>query len=288
MTQEQAEAWWAKMEFVGDFVRHYIGMDKEAAWNDIQASMAAMIQLDGEGDSFGSKMVRKAFDRINGKAAIASAENGKLGGRPPKKDKAAGGDTREDSQDLTDTHKGVTLEQTTPAATIENGRPQRCREGDMVLGRGNGSPTPVPENVGEIKADVSTSAISTMAVEDLTPPLDSTKKATPTSIASPLKKYPHGEFQNVMLTVDESAKLCMKLGPSADTLIEELSQYLASSTKAKYKSHYATLLNWSRRKAAEAEPKKRFKTTEDISRENYEASKARLDAYFAAKERKEA
>lgn len=124
------------------------------------------------------------------------------------------------------------------------------------------------------------------AVEELPP--DGSKKVNLPSTAFSSKKFPNGEFQNVMLTVDESAKLYMKLGHSADALIEELSQYLASSTKAKYKSHYATLLNWSRRKDAEAEPKKRYKTTEDISRENYEASKARLDAYFAAKERKEA
>ena len=400
MTQEQAEAWWAKMEFVGDFVRHYIGMDKEAAWNDIQESMAAMLQLDGEGDSFGSKMVRKAKERMNGKAALASAENGKLGGRPAKKDKAAGGYTREDSQDVTNaaTPEGVStggalLESETPAATI-NGtdaanrkdavdhlglrpsvptfealdaykgesntgstvpevRPESGTiEGDAATREGaeaftcreSGATAPttvstnmrrVPQNEAPAhgfsggrtaqgtmsrspeaaaqsgkdydQATVSTTTISTngprqapshggsvanisgtaggSAKPEAAGGESSSKDSDKSSLPAD-KKYPNGEFKNVMLTVEESAKLCIKFGPEAVAMIEELSQYLASSPKAKYKSHYATLLTWQRRKAKEEEPKRRFKTTEEISQENYEISKRRLDAYFAAKEKK--
>lgn len=73
-------------------------------------------------------------------------------------------------------------------------------------------------------------------------------------------KRPHGEFGNVMLTDDEFAKLCEKC-PDADELITELDQYIESQGKTKkYKSHYATLLNWSRRKAQEAKQKKGYKT----------------------------
>lgn len=58
-----------------------------------------------------------------------------------------------------------------------------------------------------------------------------------------------GEFKNVELTEDEYKKLLEKIGENnAHILIEELSGYLKSTGKNKYKNHYATLLNWARRK----------------------------------------
>jgi predicted patatin/cPLA2 family phospholipase len=81
-------------------------------------------------------------------------------------------------------------------------------------------------------------------------------------------KHPHGEFGNVMLTDDEFAKLCEKC-QDADSLITELDQYIESQGKTKkYKSHYATLLNWSRRKASESKPQQRYKNFEEQNREN--------------------
>ena len=94
-------------------------------------------------------------------------------------------------------------------------------------------------------------------------------------------KRPHGEFGNVLLTDDEFAKLCEKC-TDADALITELDQYIESQGKAKkYKSHYATLLNWSRRKAQESKPKQGYMTSDDISKKNYQESKARLEAMFS-------
>lgn len=58
----------------------------------------------------------------------------------------------------------------------------------------------------------------------------------------------YGEFKNVKLSDDEKVKLINKYGrDEAKKLVEELSTYLSSSGK-RYKSHYATLLNWARRK----------------------------------------
>lgn len=56
-------------------------------------------------------------------------------------------------------------------------------------------------------------------------------------------KYIYGEFKNVKLTKDEYHKL-----EKSNLLpyIEKLSSYMASRNK-KYKSHYATILNWSRK-----------------------------------------
>ena len=62
-------------------------------------------------------------------------------------------------------------------------------------------------------------------------------------------KVSHGEFQNVLLTADEYSKLITKYGetPTAD-LIERLSRYVESAGK-KYRSHYATILEWESRDA---------------------------------------
>jgi hypothetical protein len=62
------------------------------------------------------------------------------------------------------------------------------------------------------------------------------------------RKSVFGTFQNVKLTEEEEKKLQDKFGISAtDSLIEELSEGIASKGY-KYKDHYATVLNWARRK----------------------------------------
>ena len=73
-----------------------------------------------------------------------------------------------------------------------------------------------------------------------------------TKITEPAKNT-YGEFGNVKMTTAEFEKLVKAEGAErANALIEELSSYLASSGK-RYKSHYATLLNWGRRKDNEGE-----------------------------------
>ena len=73
-----------------------------------------------------------------------------------------------------------------------------------------------------------------------------------TKITEPAKNT-YGEFGNVKMTTAEFEKFVQAVGAErANALIEELSSYLASSGK-RYKSHYATLLNWGRRKDKEGE-----------------------------------
>lgn len=63
-----------------------------------------------------------------------------------------------------------------------------------------------------------------------------------------IDKTTHGELKNVFLSDDEYKKLVERYGRSAiSQLIGELSTYMASSGK-RYKDHYATLLNWAKRK----------------------------------------
>lgn len=59
------------------------------------------------------------------------------------------------------------------------------------------------------------------------------------------KKSQYGIFKNVLLTDDEYHKLRERYTDFADR-IERLSGYIESTGK-KYKSHYATILNWARR-----------------------------------------
>ena len=62
-----------------------------------------------------------------------------------------------------------------------------------------------------------------------------------------INKEKYGEFENVLLTNEEYHKL-----EESNLLpyIEKLSSYIASKGK-KYKSHYATILNWSRKEHKE-------------------------------------
>lgn len=58
-------------------------------------------------------------------------------------------------------------------------------------------------------------------------------------------KHKYGEYNNVLLTDEELDKLKTKF-PDWENRIERLSEYMASTGKA-YKSHYVTILSWSRR-----------------------------------------
>lgn len=80
-----AEPFWAKVLF-REFIAHFIALNSEERAKDIEQSLIALTRLDSSGSSFGSKMVKWSEERMNGSAAKASAENGKMGGRPPTKD----------------------------------------------------------------------------------------------------------------------------------------------------------------------------------------------------------
>ena len=53
----------------------------------------------------------------------------------------------------------------------------------------------------------------------------------------------YGKFQNVFLTDEEHQRLQNQFSRETPLLIERLSSYIASKGK-RYKSHYATILNW--------------------------------------------
>ena len=206
----------------------------------------------------------------------------------------ADGDIREDSLNVTDGSNAALLESGTSANHYDQESNPACAgvnldsahktSPDASSGNAEGVNFNGSHN-GRSRA-VSTSATSGQTIE--APLRPGAGEVTPESVSAkpspalpvPAKKA-HGEFGNVLLTDDEFAKLCGKCA-DADSLITELDQYIESQGKTKkYKSHYATLLNWSRRKAQESKPKQGYMTSDDISKKNYEESKARLEAMFS-------
>lgn len=72
------------------------------------------------------------------------------------------------------------------------------------------------------------------------------KESTPTQDIVILKDT-HGELGNVKLSKEELEKLVATLGKyDTESQITNLDLYIAKNGKDKYKSHYATILSWSR------------------------------------------
>lgn len=65
------------------------------------------------------------------------------------------------------------------------------------------------------------------------------------------EKISFGEFKNVLLSEEELEKLKQRF-PDYELRIEKLSNYIASKGD-KYKSHYATILNWARNEKKESD-----------------------------------
>lgn len=75
-----------------------------------------------------------------------------------------------------------------------------------------------------------------------------------------IDKNVYGEFGKVLLTLEEYKKLIEKYGDkNTQILITQLDTGIASKGY-KYKSHYATILNWARRKYTEHAERKSLQT----------------------------
>ena len=242
--------WWAKVEFK-DFIRHFRKLNDEQIIEDVRKSMDDLENFEKDSDSFGSMMIRLSLEFDNWPSTVARRENGKKGGRPRKS--TADGDTREDSLNVTDGSNAALLESGTSANIYGEGSAENVRERTSA----KELPSPI------VKTDPK--PVKTEKVE----------------VKPPSAKHPHGEFENIMLTTEEYIKLCERL-ENADELINEADQYFeAQPDKAKkYKSHYAMLLSWDRRRKDAERPKQGFMTSDDISRRNAEESHRRLAAMF--------
>lgn len=74
------------------------------------------------------------------------------------------------------------------------------------------------------------------------------------SLPNGKEKEKHGEFKNVLLSEEELEKLKERFPYDWQDKIEHLSQYMKSKGK-RYKSHYATILDWARRDAKKSDGK---------------------------------
>lgn len=89
--------------------------------------------------------------------------------------------------------------------------------------------------------------------EPLTEPLtDTNKNDKNVKNEKNEKKNIYGTFDNVKLTDDEYSKLQQRF-PDYQDRIDNLSEYMSSKHK-RYSSHYATILNWSRRDNKQSKP----------------------------------
>ena len=151
-----SDTFWSRVLFK-DFIRHFRKMTPEQVAEDIAASMDTLDDLNPDGDSFGSLMVRWANDRMNGAFATAARENGKKGGRPRKQETTADAPTREDGEFKSDSGDAGNLESATSAnISVNDGCSRQSRRtGTAVpeLRRAAHSPAPVRSS-GPMPADV--------------------------------------------------------------------------------------------------------------------------------------
>lgn len=71
---------------------------------------------------------------------------------------------------------------------------------------------------------------------------------------APAPKREHGEYKNVLLTDEELAKLQAEYPADYESMIENLSSYMASK-KVSYESHYATIRRWAKEDKQKANEK---------------------------------
>ena len=88
-------------------------------------------------------------------------------------------------------------------------------------------------------------------------------------------KKTHGEFMNVCLSDEEVEKIKEK---GLESLIDELSEYIESSGK-KYKSHYATILQWARKRKQQTQSKGNERHTHKEGNAKYDIAKCEKILY---------
>lgn len=148
-----SDTFWSRVLFK-DFIRHFRKMTPEQVAEDIAASMDALDDLNPDGDSFGSLMVRWANDRMNGAFATAARENGKKGGRPRKEQETtADAPAREDGEFKSDIGDDGNLESATSANNSEARESRRTGTAVPELRRAAHSPAPVRSS-GPMPANV--------------------------------------------------------------------------------------------------------------------------------------
>lgn len=224
------DSFWTKVLW-SRFIKHFRKLTDEQIIKDIHESMDALEDNDANGDSFGAKMVAWANERRNDKAAVASRENGNLGGRPKKTTEGAAngnnadesatafeslgspkpstdGDTRKDSLNMTTVRKNGALESGTSVEKFSSSQSDQRRAGGML-------------------------------------PSSSLKPPARSGAVDVLNLAYSGEFGNVRLTQEQYAQLGIKFGnqQKLNRAIDSLSCQIENGEKNPA-NHYAELVKW--------------------------------------------
>lgn len=294
------DRFYARVEF-RDFIRHFRKLDDAAIVADVQQSMDDIDNLNDEGSSFGSLMVKWSLARKE--RYPKAVENGRKGGRPRKQKELDALVSRPKSLPGTSSGNGEALND--EGATAPAGQSFEARQAapGAQLESASGQPsTPAPVSAhgnaaegglltpwygpGTGETFDGDAATREGAVDNLTPqgeasesapsPSDFQKRpgksatgkssrtqseggsergAGGTAIEavrrSPGAKVPeprlrYGSAGNVLMTATEAGKLASEFG-DVRQITEELSDYLLLHPN-KYRSHYAALRNWCRRR----------------------------------------
>ena len=218
------------------FIKHFRKLTDEQIIKDIHDSMDALEDNDASGDSFGAKMVAWTNERRNEKAAIASRENGNLGGRPKKnQDTTADGDTREDSLNMTHGRNAVALESRTSANLY----------GDASRREAEDESTTVSKNLGSGKPKTQAQNDQRRAGGHLLPSSSLNRSPARSGSVDVLNLAYAGEFGNVRLTQEQYAQLGIKFGnqQKLNRAIDSLSCQIENGEKNPA-NHYAELVKW--------------------------------------------
>lgn len=224
-----------------------------------------------------SERARQAWDEAT-IAYNARLSNGRKGGRPRKDASLKIESASARPEGLTSTGPRQALTAITadyhnlPAGAVHQGSPTEAPAGASFHSNGAGGESAEAPNGGSPRGDGGFGIFP--SVPDRAP---KARKA----VAQP--KRPHGSAGNVMLTDAECQKLAAEYG-DVSQLIEELSDYLLNHP-GKYKSHYAALRSWARRRKAEG---KNMDGTRATQGDRLAAHYDRMLAEAAEKDRLEA
>ena len=311
------DSFWTKVLW-SRFIKHFRKLTDEQIIKDIHESMDALEDNDASGDSFGAKMVAWANERRNEKAAIASRENGNLGGRPKKnQDTTADRDTREDSLNMTHGRNAVALESGTSANLYGDAATRESADESTTVSK---NMRRVPQNEapahgfsggraaqGTMSRSPEAAAQSGKAYDQVAYHSISTdeKPAGVRSLPSPsrspvgnrhaavdvLNLAYAGEFGNVRLTQEQYAQLGIKFGnqQKLNRAIDSLSCQIENGEKNP-QNHYAELVKWAsyrddmeEKEELRASSAQHYETVSEHNARIVRESDKWIDEYYAQK-----
>ena len=300
------DSFWTKVLW-SRFIKHFRKLTDEQIIKDIHESMDALEDNDASGDSFGAKMVAWANERRNDKAAVASRENGNLGGRPKKNTEGApngnnvdesttafenlgsakpstDGGTRKDPLNMTTVRKNGKLESGTSVENI-------CGSANTQAASNTGNVKPVTCRESGILSDVK--AKKPLAGGMLH---SSSLNGSParSGAVDVLNLAYAGEFGNVRLTQEQYAQLGIKFGNQLklNRAIDSLSCQIENGEKNPA-NHYAELVKWAsyrddmeEKEELKASSAPHYETVSEHNARVLAAGKKWIDEHFPKKDNK--